>query len=91
MWAAAGWVARLIFVFSSSECSYSVVMLRSCQSFSEEGNQKGNARISDGLQLCYTTMEIHDKIKGTSLASGFLYDEFQRLLLQKGIFYLKEY
>lgn len=31
------------------------------------------------------------KIKGTSLASGFLYDEFQRLAASEIIFYLKDY
>lgn len=79
----------IIFVFSSSECSYSVVMLRSCQAFSEESKQKGNARISDSLRFCYTTMEIHEKMKGTFLASSFLYNEFQRLAASE-MFYLKE-
>jgi len=31
------------------------------------------------------------KIKGTSLASSFLYDEFQRLAALEIISYLKEY
>lgn len=53
----------LMFVFSSSECSYSVVILESCQAFPEKSKQKGNARISDSLRISSTKMEIHGKNK----------------------------
>lgn len=53
----------LIFLFSSSECSYSVVTLESWQAFPEKSKQKGNARISGSLQISYTKMEIHGKNK----------------------------
>lgn len=69
----------LIFVFSSSDCSYSVVILGSCQAFPGKANRKETPGFLTANKSAVPKGKFMAKIKDTSVASGFLYDEFQRL------------